>query len=57
MTDTNYILVLYYSRHNSVANMAQEIVAMTKFNILMQSGMSSLAQANASSQMVLQLFG
>ncbi len=25
MTDTNYILVLYYSRHNSVANMAQEI--------------------------------
>lgn len=37
------------------ANMAQEIVNMTKYQILMQSGMSSLAQANASSQMVLQL--
>ncbi len=37
------------------ANMAEEIVAMTKWNILMQSGMSSLAQANASSQLVLQL--
>lgn len=37
------------------ANMAEEIVNMTKWNILMQSGMSSLAQANASSQMVLQL--
>jgi len=37
------------------ANMAEEIVNMTKWNILMQSGMSSLAQANASSQLVLQL--
>lgn len=37
------------------ANMAEEIVNMTKYQILMQSGMSSLAQANASSQMVLQL--
>jgi len=37
------------------ANMAEEIVSMTKWQILMQSGMSSLAQANASSQMVLQL--
>lgn len=39
------------------ANMAQEIVNMTKWQILMQSGISSLAQANASSQMVLQLLG
>jgi flagellin len=39
------------------ANMAEEIVNMTKWQILMQSGMSSLAQANASSQMVLQLLG
>lgn len=37
------------------ANMAEEIVSMTKWQILMQSGMSSLAQANASAQMVLQL--
>jgi flagellin len=37
------------------ANMAEEIVNMTKWQILMQSGMSSLAQANATSQMVLQL--
>jgi flagellin len=37
------------------ANMAAEIVNMTKWQILMQSGMSSLAQANASSQLVLQL--
>jgi len=37
------------------ANMAEEIVNMTKYQILMQSGMSSLAQANASSQLVLQL--
>ncbi|MCP4217617.1 MAG: flagellin FliC [bacterium] len=36
-------------------NMAEEIVTMTKFQILMQSGMSSIAQANATSQMVLQL--
>ncbi|MCP5105180.1 MAG: flagellin FliC [bacterium] len=38
------------------ANMAQEVVNMTKFQILLQSGMSSLAQANASAQLVLQLF-
>lgn len=38
------------------ANMAEEVVNMTKFQILLQSGMSSLAQANASSQLVLQLF-
>lgn len=38
------------------ANMAEEMVNMTKFQILLQSGMSSLAQANASAQMVLQLF-
>jgi flagellin len=37
------------------ANMAEEIVNMTKWQILMQSGMSSLAQSNASAQMVLQL--
>ncbi|HLP57660.1 MAG TPA: flagellin [Candidatus Deferrimicrobium sp.] len=37
------------------ANMAEEIVNMTKWQILLQSGMSSLAQANASSQLVLQL--
>lgn len=37
------------------ANMAQEIVNLTKWQILMQSGMSALAQANASSQLVLQL--
>lgn len=37
------------------ANMAEEIVNMTKWQVLMQSGMSSLAQANATSQMVLQL--
>lgn len=39
------------------ANMAAEIVNMTKFQILLQSGMSSLAQANASAQLVLQLLG
>jgi flagellin len=38
------------------ANMAHEVVEMTKFQILLQSGMSSLAQANASAQLVLQLF-
>lgn len=37
------------------ANMAQEIVELTKWQILMQSGISALAQANASSQLVLQL--
>jgi flagellin len=39
------------------ANMAEEVVNMTKYQILLQSGMSSLAQANASAQLVLQLFG
>lgn len=39
----------------SDADMAEEIVNMTKYQILMQSGMASLAQANASSQQVLQL--
>ncbi len=39
------------------ANMAEEVTNMTKYNILLQSGMSSLAQANASSQMVLSLLG
>ncbi len=38
------------------ADMAKEVVNMTKFQILLQSGMSSLAQANASAQLVLQLF-
>jgi len=37
------------------ANMAEEVVNMTKYQILMQSGMASLAQANATSQMVLAL--
>jgi len=37
------------------ANMAEEVVNMTKFQILLQSGMASLAQANASAQLVLQL--
>jgi len=37
------------------ANMAEEIVNMTKWQVLLQSGMSSLAQANATSQSVLQL--
>ncbi|MCP4220871.1 MAG: flagellin FliC [bacterium] len=37
------------------ANMATEIMNMTKFQILAQAGASSLAQANASSQLVLQL--
>ena len=38
------------------ANMAEEVVNLTKWQILMQSGMSSLAQANATSQQVLTLF-
>jgi flagellin len=38
------------------ANMAQETTNLTKFQILLQSGMSSQAQANASAQMVLSLF-
>ncbi len=37
------------------ANMAEEIVNMTKYQILLQSGMASLAQANASAQLVLSL--
>ncbi len=37
------------------ANMAEEVVNMTKYQILLQSGMASLAQANASAQLVLQL--
>lgn len=40
----------------SDANMAEEVVNLTKVRILMQSGMASLAQANASSQMVMALF-
>jgi len=38
------------------ANMAEEVVNMTKYQILLQSGMASLAQANSSSQLVLSLF-
>jgi flagellin len=38
------------------ANMAEEVVNMTKWQILLQSGMASLAQANSSSQLVLSLF-
>ncbi len=38
------------------ANMAEEMVHMTKYQILLQTGMSSLAQANASAQLVLTLF-
>lgn len=37
-------------------NMAEEMVDFTKNRILMQSGMASLAQSNATNQMVLQLF-
>jgi flagellin len=37
------------------ANMAEEAAALTKFNILTQSGLASLAQANSSSQSVLSL--
>ena len=37
------------------ANMAEEIVNMTKYQILLQSGMASLSQANASAQLVLSL--
>jgi flagellin len=37
-------------------NMAAEVSNLTKNKILMQSGMASLAQANATNQMVLQLF-
>ncbi len=38
------------------ANMAEEIANLTKFQILTQSGISALAQANQSSQSVLSLF-
>jgi len=37
-------------------NMAEEMSNFTKNNILMKSGMASIAQANASNQLVLQLF-
>ena len=39
------------------ANMAEEVVNMTKYQILLQSGIASLAQANASAQLVLSLLG
>ncbi|MCP5102410.1 MAG: flagellin FliC [bacterium] len=38
------------------ANMAQEVSNLTKFRILAESGMASVAQSNASNQLVLQLF-
>jgi flagellin len=38
------------------ANMANQVSNLIKNNILMESGMASLAQANASNQLVLQLF-
>lgn len=38
------------------ANMAQEVSNLTKFRILAESGMASVAQANATNQLVLQLF-
>lgn len=38
------------------ANMADEVSNLTKFRILAEAGMASVAQSNASSQMVLQLF-
>lgn len=37
------------------ADIAQEVVSMTKYQVLTQSGLASLAQANASSQNVLRL--
>ncbi len=37
------------------ADIAQEVVNMTRFQVLQQSGLSSLAQANASSQQILSL--
>ena len=37
------------------ANIAEEAAALTKFNILTQSGLAALSQANSSSQSVLQL--
>ena len=37
------------------ANIAEEAAQLTKFNILTQSGLAALAQANQSSQSVLQL--
>jgi flagellin len=61
---TNAVAIIQIQSQNLIAaesqirdaNMAQEVVNMTKFQILLQSGMSSLAQANASSQLVLSLF-
>jgi len=38
------------------ANVAEEVANLTKYQILAQSGLSALAQANASHQMVLSLF-
>ncbi len=38
------------------ANVAQEVANLTKFQILAQSGIAALAQANANSQLVLKLF-
>jgi flagellin len=38
------------------ANMAEEVAAMTRFQILTQTGIASLAQANQSAQSVLSLF-
>ena len=37
------------------ANIAEEAASLTKFNILTQSGLAALSQANQSSQSVLQL--
>jgi flagellin len=37
------------------ANFAEEVANLTKFQILAQSGLSALAQANSSSQSVLSL--
>jgi flagellin len=39
------------------ADIASEVVNLTKFQILTQAGVSSLAQANASAQSVLSLLG
>jgi flagellin len=39
------------------ADMAQEVVNMTKFQVLNQAGLASLSQANATSQSVLSLLG
>jgi flagellin len=39
------------------ANMAEEVVNMTKYQVLNQTGLAALAQANAASQSVLALLG